>query len=85
MIRDALIFMCGGGVGVIVGFFLAGAVYNSRRADDHDRSPRSMSSDDVDAIVRGASGDLDAISRRMRESGLMALLADPHRKEGRKP
>jgi hypothetical protein len=51
MIRDALIFMCGVWTGVIIGFFLAGAALNSRRADD--QAERELSElDNSEPLVR---------------------------------
>ena len=41
MIQGALIFMCGVWVGVIVGFFLAGAAMLSKRADEEAERDRT--------------------------------------------
>lgn len=41
MIQGALIFMCGVWSGVLVGFFLAGAALQSKRADEEAERERT--------------------------------------------
>lgn len=51
MIQGALIFMCGVWVGVIVGFFLAGAAMLSKRADE-DMQRELTELDNSEPLVR---------------------------------